>query len=114
MMPAMPTPRLCATCLVARVQWEHANRPALEKAMAELRAAVEAGEQPTDMGAYLPDEVKASMPQVNPSVTSINGTECCAGHLPGMPGGRQPLLIAHSALTPGLMGQMANGTPAGR
>jgi hypothetical protein len=113
----MPMPqlqqRLCAPCLIARVQWENAHRPDLEKMIAAVREAQETG-QPlpvADPSELLPEALRpgqpGGMPSVQPSATTVQGTEFCVQHLPGMPGSRPPLLIAQGALTSAAMSQMA-------
>jgi hypothetical protein len=94
MMPMQPQPRYCAPCLIASNQWASRYKPAIEAAQRAAEEAVQKalaeGRQPTqeelNPAAYLPEEVRATAPQVNPAATLLNGTEVCAGHLPGAPG----------------------------
>lgn len=107
--------RYCAQCLAARIQWENAHGQ-------ELRAAVEKARQAAgipdteqlpagfDPSPFLPENLRPgsgqAMPAVQLKLTTVNGTDVCAQHIPGVAGGRQPLLIAQGHLTPGMLGKL--------
>ena len=108
MPPAQP--HMCATCLAQRIQWELAHPAEMQRlteAVAAAQQAAAAGKQPPDLTDVMPD----GMPQVQPSVTTVQGTECCAQHIPGLPGSRPPLLAVQGALSHAMLGQLA-GSPS--
>lgn len=112
MFPNQPPQRLCALCLTARVQWETAHRADVDRMITAVQQAMEAGQQPpADPAMLLPENLRpgqpGGMPPVQPSVTTLNGTELCPGHLPGQPGARQPLLLAAGPLTTASLSQLA-------
>jgi hypothetical protein len=114
MMPGMPQPRLCAPCLIASNQWTALHKGELERALLAARRAVEQaraeGRQPTqdelNLARYLPEELREQMPNAQPAVTAVNGTEMCAQHVPGGPG-KPGLLVANGPLTPAAATQLA-------
>lgn len=107
---------VCAQCLIARLGWEAAHMTELKEAIATAREAhglPEGAAFPPgfDPSPFLPAHLRpgtgtAGMPPVQPAITTVNGTEVCAGHIPGQPGGRQ-LLIAHGSLNSSLLSQFA-------
>jgi hypothetical protein len=105
----------CAQCVIARLTWEAAHQADLQTAAAvALHAAGVAEGQPVPPGfdptPFLPPNLQPGgpqgMPPLNNSITTVNGTEVCAAHIPGQPGGRA-LLIAHGSLSSGLLAQFA-------
>lgn len=98
-------PRVCATCLASRVSWEKANRTALSEAMAAAqKQAITAGQDPgqADFAPFLPERLRGSVPNVNTAITTCQGTDVCAEHVPGVQGGT-PLLIAQGNVPPGAL-----------
>jgi hypothetical protein len=108
--------RMCATCIVGRIAWENAHKADMNQAMRE--AAVAAGIDPADpqagqadFGPFLPEHLqpgqRAGIPGVNQAVTTVQGTDVCHLHIPGVQPGRAPLLVANAAMSPGMLGQLA-------
>ena len=100
------TGRLCCKCLTAHVAWEAANATAINDALyaAMLEAGITDRADPRcrqlDVTAYLPDHVPPA-PPVNDGVTTADGDEVCALHLPGTPQtpqqpGRKQFLVAQT------------------
>lgn len=112
---AIPDQHMCAQCVITRLTWETAH-------MAELKAAIQAARQAAgipegaplppgfDPAPFAPEHLRPGgaqgMPPVQPAITTVQGTEVCAAHIPGQPGGRQ-LLIAHGSLSSSLLSQFA-------
>jgi hypothetical protein len=106
---------VCATCLTLRVNWEHAHRADMETAM--QTAAEAAGVQPgspqaaqVDFGPFLPPHLrpgeKNGIPPVSQAITTVQGTEVCPAHVPGVQAGRAPLLVATANIPAGTLGQL--------
>jgi hypothetical protein len=116
MMPPPMPQRLCAPCLMARAQWDAAHRADIETMIAAVREAVQAGKplEVQDPSELLPENLRpgqpGGMPAVQPSVTTLNGTDLCPGHMPGAQGARPSLFIANGPLNPAALAQLA-GAP---
>lgn len=106
---------LCAQCVTARITWENSHLTELKAAITDAMAAhgipdgspVPAGLDPAP---FLPENLRPggsqAMPSVNPAITTVSGTDCCAAHIPGVQGGRT-LLIAQGSLSPSMLSQFA-------
>lgn len=70
-------PRMCAPCLAAFDAWERGNQ---EPIAAAMTAAAQDGGAPQDWRAQLPEELRGLVPNVERSVTTVNGTEVCKDH----------------------------------
>jgi len=100
--------RLCASCLTRRLQWETVNGSTLEAIHAQaLQAAGLTADDPRagqiDLTQFMPEDLRASMPEMRPPVTTHNGDELCGPCMmpsanPGAEALRPKLLVA----TPGL------------
>ena len=104
---------LCAPCIAARITWETVHAAELNAAVEAARAdfglpADSPGLATLDISGYLPAPLQPgagpqAMPQVQQAVTTVNGTDVCAGHvgpaLPGQPAARKQLLVANGALS---------------
>lgn len=106
MMPMPAQSRFCAVCIATLAAWE-ATHQAEVQAMTEAMRAAAAEGRPVAPASAVPD----GMPRLQPSVTSVGGTEYCLGHVPGMQGapGRGGLLVAQGALSPTAMAAMGRG-----
>lgn len=101
---------LCAQCVLARMTWGAANEKAVKAAIA---AAAQAhgipGDDPRaarlDPVPFLPAGLRDSMPPLQEAVTTFQGTEVCADHVPGRPGGKQ-LLIVNGPLSSAMLAGM--------
>jgi len=112
---AVTQQHVCATCLTLRVNWEHAHRADMETAMSA--AAEAAGAEPgspqaaqIDFGPFLPPHLRAGekngIPPVHQAITTVQGTEVCPAHVPGVQAGRAPLLVATANIPAGTLGQL--------
>jgi hypothetical protein len=81
-------------------------------------AAAAAGVQPgspqaaqLDLAVFLPEHLRpggqSGMPDVRQAITTFQGTEACAMHIPGVQAGRSALLVANAAMTPAMLSQFA-------
>jgi hypothetical protein len=100
MVPQAPQRWKCAVCVSARRNWEAAHHDVI------LAAAAQAAASPSPVSplAFLPEDVRDSLPPVAEAITMATvpnhgPAAVCLGHAPMMAdGSRQPLLVA----TPGL------------
>lgn len=109
----------CAQCALQRMQWEDRHKADMDAAL-ELaaKAAGIADSDPRrpqlDVGPFLPAHMQPrsgdaeQMPLLADWVTQVGGTLVCARHIPGAPAeqGKRPFLIAHGAMTPGMLAEM--------
>lgn len=97
-------PRWCSACLVNRLGWEAAHKADMETAMAmaaKMAGLAESDPQAArlDVAPFLPERLRPGsgqaeqMPPVMDAVTMVQGTEFCAGHVPGAPGAQGRSLI---------------------
>lgn len=106
--------QLCAQCVLARLGWENRFGPEIAEASAKAQEAAEEAaaqgvpfQRPPE--SFLPERLQLGqpdgMPQLQPGITTVNGTLVCAGHVPGAPGkpGAKTLLIAHGPLSSGML-----------
>lgn len=70
-------PRMCAPCLGAFTAWEEAHQDLIAAAMTTAAGS----DTPQDWRSHLPEEIRPLVPNVERSVTSVNGTEVCKDHL---------------------------------
>lgn len=104
---AQPGQPLCAVCLPERLKWEAAHQAEISAAFQEaFEAAGVTADDPragsVDPTSHLPEHLRPGHPGVphpNPAVTTVQGTDVCAMHVPGAPAGRPPLLIAAGPLS---------------
>lgn len=119
-MQAMPRAHVCGPCLVARLTWENKHHATLKAAIAQAAEAAGIPEgdpraMQIDPSPFIPEHLRPGagpegLPGVQPAITTIQGTDVCAQHVPGAPGqapGRT-LLIAQGHLSPAMLTQLAN------
>jgi hypothetical protein len=105
--PVQTRQHLCAPCVLARMTWDAAHQADLRAAAAAaVQAAGLAEGDPRaaqlDPAPFLPPAARQSLPDVQIAVTTAGGTEYCAAHVPGRPGG-QKLLLASGPLSSAML-----------
>ena len=100
---AITRQHLCHLCLVERFGWESAHETEIRAAM---KAAAEAAgfgpadprAQQVDFGPFLPEPFRpgagaTAIPQMNEAVTTVQGSDVCQWHVPGVQARRGKLLV---------------------
>ena len=112
---AQSIPRqLCAPCVIARLGWNHKHEAVIAEASARYQQAAEEAAAlgvPLQQAAeeFFPERLRTGqpeeMPQLQPGITTVNGTLVCAVHVPGAPGkpGGKALLIANAPLSSSML-----------
>lgn len=104
---------LCHECLGARFAFERQHGDEIRTAMglAAKAAGVEPGSpqaSQVDFAPFLPERLQpgqaSGLPAINPSITTVAGSEVCQWHIPGVQSGRRPLLIASAGVNLGAFG----------
>jgi hypothetical protein len=111
---------LCGTCLLLRITWEQNHRKPMEQAIADAcqAAGIEPGSPQAgqlDLAAFLPPELRpgtpGGMPPVQERATTVNGSDLCPMHIPGVQSG--PHIMAVPALSGQALAQFARAMSAG-
>ena len=108
---AITQQHLCAQCVLARMAWGASHDGDVRAAIGRAAQAAgisgdEAVTAQLDPAPFLPEEIRNSMPPLQEAVTTVNGTDVCADHVPGRPGGKT-LLIAGGPLSPSALTALA-------
>ena len=102
--PQGPQKWQCALCLASYLAWQEQNRPALEQAMADVKARIEAGNFDPQDGSQLPEAIRQPPPVYDAvtmtTVPNLGPALVCTGHVTPAASGSS-LLIATATVPAG-------------
>jgi hypothetical protein len=115
---------LCHLCLVERFGWESAHETEIKAAMKSAAEAAGFGPedpraQQLDFGPFLPEQLRpgagaSAIPAMNTAVTTVQGSDVCQWHVPGVQARRGKLLVVPGGVNLAAFAAQAGAISASR